>query len=183
MRKIVFSTVAVAALLTLSGCVPALSSTSPASGPDESSESSGPSPEPSFAESPDAEEEVGNLAFGDAVAYADNVSISVSVPAAYAPDEYAAGNDQAHNVAFTVTITNGSTENVEPAAYASVSSGGVEGSQIFDSALSTSPTTVLLPGQTVTWVEAYSIADPASIVFQISPSFEYDSTVFTNVAA
>lgn len=119
--------------------------------------------------------------------WADEVSLSVSAAAPFAPGEYAYGADQAHNVVFTLVITNNSTEVLEPSTYARVSSGGAEASPIFDSGnplgeIGSSPSTAILPGQTVQWLEAFSIADPASITFQISPSFDYEDAIFTNVS-
>ena len=145
-----------------------------------------PAENPSFA--PDAPEPEAatdlNSGFGDAITYVDDVAISVSAPAEYVAGEYAAGNDQAAAVIFTLTITNNSDENLQPATYSRVSSGGVEASRIFDSGgavdVSSSPNTVILPGGTVTWNEAYSVADPASIIFQIAPSFDYEDSIFTN---
>ncbi|SMH49653.1 hypothetical protein SAMN06295885_3374 [Rathayibacter oskolensis] len=125
------------------------------------------------------------VGFGEALAYTDGVTLSVSAPTEFTPTEYAAGNDQAVDVVFTLSIQNGSDENLEPFTYAEVSSGGVEASRIFDTDgeagdISTSPSTVILPGGSVTWKEAYSVADPASIVMQLSPSFDYQDAVFTN---
>jgi len=88
-------------------------------------------------------------------------------------------------VVFQLTITNGSDENLNPVTYSRVASGGTEASAIFDSGnsmgdIGLGPTTVILPGGTITWLEAYSLTDPSSIVFQISPSFDYQDAVFTN---
>lgn len=146
-----------------------------------------PAGDPSFA--PDAPESAPatdlNSAFGDAITYTDDVAISVSAPAEYVPGEYAAGDEQAANVIFTLTITNNSDANLQPSTYSRVSSGGVEASRIFDSGgavdVSSSPSTVILPGGTVTWNEAYSVADPASMIFQIAPSYDYEDSIFTNV--
>ncbi|KQQ06182.1 MULTISPECIES: DUF4190 domain-containing protein [unclassified Rathayibacter] len=125
------------------------------------------------------------VGFGDTFAYTDGVTLTVSAPEEFTPTEYAAGADQAVNVVFTLTIQNGSGQNLDPFTYADVSSGGVEASRIFDTDgvagdISTSPSTVILPGGSVTWKEAYSLADPASIVMQLSPSFDYQDAVFTN---
>lgn len=140
---------------------------------------------PSLAEQPDPPAVQENAAFGTAVTYVDEVSISVSEPAEFTPTEYAAGNDQAYQVVFSITITNGSDANLDPATYSRVSSGGVEASQIFDfdnsvGDLSYGPSTVILPGGTITWLEAYSITDLQSIIFQIAPSYDYDDAIFTN---
>lgn len=147
-----------------------------------SSESESEAPRPSFADAPEAEEELGNLAFGEAATFENGLSISVSAPAAYAPSEWASGADLPNNLAFTITITNGSDENFDSYAYSTVTSGGQAGSHIFDSEnnMSGSPSGVILPGQTITWTEAWSVADPNSIVFQIAPGWDYEEVIFTN---
>ncbi|NQX11018.1 DUF4190 domain-containing protein [Microbacteriaceae bacterium VKM Ac-2855] len=123
-------------------------------------------------------------AFGDTIAYDNNVTISVSAPSPFTPSETAFGADQANQVLVTMTITNGSAENLEPSVYATASSAGVAATDIYDSGnaagdVGASPTTTILPGGTATWVQAFSVADPADIVLQISPSFDYDDVIFS----
>ncbi|WP_240666060.1 hypothetical protein [Agromyces sp. LHK192] len=106
---------------------------------------------------PDA---VGTLAFGDTMIYEDGVELTVSEPQPYTPSEFAAGADQATNIVFTMTITNNSTENLEPLPFPQLSSGGQESSEIFDVTeagdIGLAPTNVILPGQSVTWQSAWS---------------------------
>lgn len=136
-------------------------------------------------EDPAAEEpELGNLAFGETASFEDGVTISVAAPVPYTPSEYAAGASFPTNVAIAVTITNGSEKNFEPLSNSTLTSGGQAGSQIFDSSndITMPPSGVILPGQSITWTEAWSVADVNAIVFQTTPSmFEYDEVVFTNV--
>lgn len=127
---------------------------------------------------------VGNLAFGDTMVWDDGVELGVSAPEPFTPTEYASGADLPNNIVFTITITNNSDANLEPLAYSRLSSGGQEGSQIFDidnpaGDISMAPTTVILPGQSVTWKEAWSVADPASLTMQIAPSWDYEDAIFT----
>jgi hypothetical protein len=42
---------------------------------------------------------------------------------------------------------------------------------------------VILPGQALSWVENWSVADPNSIVLSIQPGFDYLEAIFTNVPA
>lgn len=126
-----------------------------------------------------------NLAFGDTMVWQDNVEMTVSAPESFTPSEFAAGADLPQNIVFTITITNNSAENLEPLTYSRLSSGGQEGSQIFDSGNSAgeigmSPTTVILPGQSVTWKEAWSVMDPNSLTMQIAPNWEHEDAIFTN---
>lgn len=137
---------------------------------------------------PEPEVNEGILPFGQIMTWEDNVSISVSEPAPYAPQEWAAGvvEGQTHLV-FTLVLTNNSDEVFDPSVFSTVSSGGVEASAIFDSGnpageTTGGPTTPVLPGQTVKWLEAYSVADPAAITFQTAPSFSYEPVIFTNIA-
>lgn len=124
---------------------------------------------------------------GGVVTYTDGVSISVSTPADFVPTEYAAGADQAHQVVFTLVLTNGSTAPLDPYAYPTVSSGGAEATQIIDmdnpvGEVNFGPDTVVLPGQTVQWLQAYSIADPTKITVGVAPGLEYEDAIFTNIA-
>lgn len=173
---------AAAATLLLAGCMSPVAESSPPTA--SSSPAAKPDPSPSFAESPEEEDDKpGTLPFGDAVTYEDGVSISVSAPTSFTPSEYAAGVEQANQILFSFTITNDSDANLQPSAYSRLASGGAEASMIFDSenGAGSGPSTVLLPGQTVTWTEGYSVADPASLVLQVSPSFDYADAIFTNV--
>ena len=154
-----------------------IGSTSEATEPPAASESEEATPEPG---------PVGNLAFGDTMVWEDDVELTVSAPEPYTPTEFAAGADQASQLAFTMTITNNSTENLQPVVYTRLSSGGQEASQIFDvtadgTQIGVPPTTVVLPGESVTWTEAWSVADPNSLTMQIAPSFDYEDAIFTNV--
>ncbi|MDQ0576702.1 DUF2510 domain-containing protein [Agromyces albus] len=131
-------------------------------------------------------EPVGNLAFGQAMVWDNGVELTVSAPEAYTPSEYAAGADLANNIVFTMTIVNNSSENLEPFPAPRLSSGGQEASQIFDITaegqdIGIPPTTVILPGESVTWRSAWSVASPNSLTMEIAPSFEYDDAIFTNL--
>jgi hypothetical protein len=133
------------------------------------------------AEDDSAETTTENVAFGETVTYDDGLAVTVSAPEAFTPGEYAAGADQAAAVVFTITITNGTDANFDPTlAYPSVASSGVEGSSVYDSDASLDqPSTAVPAGQSVSWRAAFSVADPAQLILEISPGpFEYDSIVF-----
>ena len=125
--------------------------------------------------------------FGDTITWSDGVSISVGAPTTYTPTEYAAGVvDGSTNVVFEIVLTNNGAEPYDPVVWPSVSSGGVEASNIADvgSDLGTVglvPTTTVLPGQTIKWYQAFSVADANAITFQISPDPFGDKGVFTNI--
>ena len=138
---------------------------------------------------PPAEDEPGSvagLAFGDTMAWDDGVTMTVSEPESFTPSEFAVGGDQSEDLVFTLTITNDSTENVQPVVISTLSSGGTEATRIIDvgaegGQVGIPPTTPVLPGESITWQEAWSVADPDSLTMQTAPSFGYESVVFTNV--
>jgi hypothetical protein len=133
------------------------------------------------AEDDSAETTTENVAFGETVTYDDGLAVTVSAPEPFTPGEYAAGADQAAAVVFTITITNGTDKNFDPTlAYPSVASSGVEASSVYDSDASLDqPSTAVPAGQSVSWRAAFSVADPAQLILEISPGpFEYDSIVY-----
>jgi hypothetical protein len=133
------------------------------------------------AEDDSAETTTENVAFGETVTYDDGLAVTVSAPEPFTPGEYAAGADQAAAVVFTITITNGTDANFDPTlAYPSVASSGVEASSVYDSDASLDqPSTAVPAGQSVSWRAAFSVADPAQLILEISPGpFEYDSIVY-----
>src|SRR5689334_4341570 len=75
-------------------------------------------------------------AFGQTKIYTDGIAVTVTAPQPYTPSASAAGV-QAGESAFvvTITITNGTSGNFDPAVVrVSAQGGGVEASEIFDSA-------------------------------------------------
>lgn len=182
MKKIVLPVAAAVLAVMLAGCVPAGTAKSPEA-PSSSESPVDEVAEPSFAPEPEPAPDPGNLAFGDVMTWEDGLALSVSTPVPFTPGEYAAGGGQAHNVMFTFTVTNGSTENYEDYVYTTVTSGGAAGESIYDSGqgLSGPPSGVILPGQTISWTEGWSVADPNAIVLSTAPGFDYEGVIFTNV--
>lgn len=183
MKKLIATSAAIVLAVTLAGCS---TGGSPASKPADKPAASEPSfaPEPTV-EAPEPPAASGPIVvkLGEAVTYEDGVSISVSTPVEYIPTQYAAGSDQPVNVVFTITITNGTAGAIEPFAYGQVTSGGISGSQIFDSGgpveIGNGPSAAILAGQAFSWNEAWSIADLATLQYQVSPGFEYEDAIFT----
>lgn len=139
-------------------------------------------------EATDAPEDgaMGGLEFGDTMTWDDGVTMSVAEPEPFTPSDLSAGADQAVNLVFTLTITNDSSENLQPVVISTLSSDGTEATRIFDigadgGQVGIPPTTAILPGESITWREAWSVADEASLTMQTAPSFQYEPAVFTNV--
>lgn len=136
-------------------------------------------------ETTEAAAEPTNPTFGQTWTWDDGLAITVSAPTEYAATEYAAGTvDGQSNIAFTVTVTNGTDEDIS-ALFMTVQvvSGGKEGSQIFDTeGGSDIPTADILPGETLSWTQAFSVVDPADIRVSVENSLDFDSEAvhFTN---
>lgn len=143
-----------------------------------------------FGEPEQPQAPVGDLAFGDTMTWNDGVALTVSAPEPYTPSPFAVGATLANNVVFTMTITNDSTEDLQPVPLPTLSSGGQDASQIFDIGedlegngddVGIPPTAIVPPGGSVSWRVAWSVADPASLTMQAAPSFTYADATFTNV--
>lgn len=178
MRKFIVALMAVFALV-LTGC-----STSTTIDPSPSASAAQPvqNPAPATEESKN-----GTLKFGDVMTWKDGISISVSEPTPFEPGANSAGAVAGQtNVLYTIVLTNGTDKPLEPFVSASVSSGGAESNAIFDmgnplGAIGDVPRTVVLPGQTVKWVEGYSLADPNAVTLQVAPTFSHNKAIFTNI--
>jgi len=130
-------------------------------------------------------ESTGVLAFGDTQTWDDGVSMTVSGPEPFTPSDLAAGADQAEDVVFTLTITNDSSENVQPVVFSGLESDGVEATRILDvgaegGQVGIPPTTAVLPGESITWREAWSVADSTSLSMRTAPSFAYEDVTWTS---
>jgi hypothetical protein len=130
----------------------------------------------------------GTDAFGAAHTWSDGTSISVSAPAPFTASEYAAGVTPGQTqLLFTLVLTNGTKSTItDPFIDDSMSSGGTQASAITDIGnpigdIGETPSTAILPGQTIKWLEAYSVADPANLTFEIEPGIGYKPAIFTNI--
>lgn len=123
------------------------------------------------------------LVFGETFTYDDGVAMTVATPVAYTPGQYAAGADLASNVAIAFTVVNGSNEVLSLLSDTSVTSGGTAASSITDlenSAISAiGGSADVLPGQSYTWTQAYSLADGTDVTVAVAPTFGYESAYWT----
>ncbi|AZZ56685.1 hypothetical protein [Rathayibacter iranicus] len=121
--------------------------------------------------------------FNDGIIYDDKVAVGVAEPTTFQPGERATGADQAHQVVLTFAIKNDSDKAFDPQLRVNVSSGGVEASRIYDYSSTEKfeePRTSVLPGGSVTWRQAFSVADPKSLVVEIAADFDRPKAIFTN---
>jgi hypothetical protein len=178
-RKLVALLAASALAITLAGCTGGSAKQNADAAP-----TALPTPVTAEATAEPAAEEGGfqPLAFGQTNEWEDGLAIAISEPAAYTPTEYAAGVDGPNAIYFTITLTNGTDEPVQPLVLTSLSSGGAEGGSIFDTGndmpTEGAPATAVLPGKSVSWIEAYSVVDPADLTLQVTPGYAYDAAIF-----
>jgi len=171
-----------ALMLTACGPTTKAAETAPSASPSIAQPVESPTPAPAEAA---VEENPMLKTFGEAMNWTDGISISVSKPSAFKAGEYAAGvTPGLKQVVFEVVLTNNTKAALKPSVYSTVASGGSEASAIFDTGNPTGsidggPKTAILPGKTVKWLEAYSVADVKDITFQISPSFDHEDAIFT----
>ena len=126
----------------------------------------------------------GTQTFGTTWEWPDGLKVTVSQPSSFNPSSYAAGIEGFTKfVQFDVTVENGTQKKYEPSAmYLSVQSGGGEAEQVFDTnhGMNGTPSTVLLPGRSVSFKVAFGVKDPADLVMEVTPTFDYDPAIFVS---
>lgn len=124
-----------------------------------------------------------NPKIGDTATYPDGIKVTIKDLGEFTPSQTAAGVGEGVAHKLEITLENGSSKNLEPNLFhVTVASGGKESSHIFDTAngLDMAPMTTILPGKSVTWVAAYSLADPADVTVEVSTlDFDHDKIIFT----
>lgn len=81
-----------------------------------------------------------------------------------------------------MTLVNGTATEFEPIAFqATMQSGNVEAESMYITSLGVlgAPSTVLLPGREAVFRIAFAVSNPADLVMEVRPGFEYDSAIFT----
>ncbi|TLQ45473.1 DUF4190 domain-containing protein [Streptomyces marianii] len=132
----------------------------------------------------DGEDATGKaLAAGDSAVYDDDLTITVSEPAAWTPGEYSIGHTKGNKAyKVTVTIENSGKEKFEAAlvtAEARAGKDGVKAESIYDGKVGEPFTGTILPGKKVTAVWAFDApADAGNLTVELSPGFGYDAGVW-----
>ncbi len=119
--------------------------------------------------------------FDGTFAWEDGLSVTVSAPTPFTPSEYATTAAPAH-LGFTVTITNNTGTIYEPAMFSmGGQSGSTEAEEVYDSesGLTGTPYVGLLDGRQAVFTVGFGVADPADVVLEVRPGFEYDEAYFT----
>ncbi|NQX36640.1 hypothetical protein [Herbiconiux sp. VKM Ac-2851] len=129
-----------------------------------------------------AETEVVPALYDQTVTYDDGLQISVAAPESFSPSPQASGAGQPANIAVTVTVYNGSSADFVPGTVTSVVSAGASGNPIVDPSNGMTglpPAATVPPGATVSYVEAYSVADADDVVYVVTPAAAYLPARFT----
>lgn len=123
--------------------------------------------------------------FGDTFEWDNGLSVTVSPGTPFTPSEYSAEDPASPHLGFTVTVLNNTGETYDPTLFlVSAQSGTTEATQIFDSAngFEGTPTTGVLDGRESTFAVGFGVADPADVVMEVSPGFDYEPALFTTTA-
>lgn len=125
----------------------------------------------------EAPKDDGIATFGEQAITSDGIAVTVSKPKPYDPSEWASINKGPKNyIVFTVTVVNDSKEPYDPSMfYSTLQSGNAEASTIYDSPVSDTPMTKVLPGREVKWQVAYSVKNPDDLVMEVNPYLTFDT--------
>ena len=173
---------AVALIATLTACsTPAATTSDPAAKPATSEAPAAVEEAPASVENPLIKN------FGEIVSYQDGVSISVALVGPFTPTNLAiVGPATETPTVFKIVLTNNSDKPLEPGVLPQANSGGTPATYIADVGnpeygdLGMTPTTSILPGQTLEWYTAFGITDLNDVTMQLTPApFEYDDAIFT----
>lgn len=132
-----------------------------------------------------------NAKFGSSYKWSDGVEVTISAAQPYTPsnseiDQIAGGPATDKDIFFTITLHNGSQQNVDAStSQLTLTSGGTEANSEPDAAgpagLGMGPQTPILPGQTVTWKAAFRVANPDDLTGQFDlTDFTHQPAIFTN---
>jgi hypothetical protein len=124
--------------------------------------------------------------FGQVYTWTDGLDVTVAAGVPFTPSEYAVSTPAPVYLSFTITITNKTGKPYDPTLFnVTAQSVGKESESIYDSDndLTGSPTTSVLDGRDATFAVGFGVADPADVVLEISPGFDYDSALFATDGA
>lgn len=175
--------VAILAVLTLTGCETQSGGPGePVAGDNRPSATDGAA---APTEAPEEEPEAsGPLKFGQTFTWDNNVSVTIGAPEPYTPTETACCPEPGQAaVLIPVTLVNKGAENYDPSLFSvTLQSGNVEADAIFDSGagIDGAGSTPILPGRETAFKVAFAVTNPADLVLQVSPGFEYDPAIFTS---
>lgn len=122
--------------------------------------------------------------FGKTIRFDNGVTLAVGRPTAFHPQypEFVSAGNRRHFVKFRVTLTNTTSEVLDPSlTTGAVTSGETEGESVYEDGLD-APDEKILPGKSRTWWMGYGVADPTRLTLTVSVGFldGYPDVLFTN---
>ena len=123
--------------------------------------------------------------FGETLKRGDGLEVTVSPPESFTPGRYSAGGEGSpEHVRLEVTLKNGTDEAFDPSMlYATVTSGGAEGEEIFDDGLDGAPMTTVLPGKSVTYPVGFGVKDSSDVLMEIELDWVGETAIFGTKSA
>ena len=126
----------------------------------------------------------GVATFGEKYDYEDGLSIKVSKPGRYTPDEYAdfRKGDKSF-IQLTVTVLNDTGKVYDPTGlFTSATTGEREAQEVYDETMGSGLSTKILPGKTKMYSVAYGVDRGKDFVLQVSPGYtEDDESEYTEI--
>ena len=147
----------------------------------ESGSDAGESAEP--AEDSDGDDNI--APFGETLKRGDGLEVTVTPPESFEPGRYSAGGEKSpEHVRLEITLKNGTDEPFDPSMlYATVTSGGAEGEEVFDDGLEGAPMTTVLPGKSVTYPVGFGVKDSSDVLMEIELDWVGETAIFGTKAA
>ncbi|SED22351.1 DUF4190 domain-containing protein [Streptomyces sp. TLI_105] len=118
---------------------------------------------------------------GDSSVYDDDLTVTVSDPKPYSPDEYAAGHTKGNKAyQVTVVIENKGKEKFDTALVslsATAGKNGVAAEEIFDNKVGSGFEGTIMPGKKATITAAFDAPkDAKNLTVEVNPGFTYDAS-------
>ncbi|WP_030690319.1 DUF4190 domain-containing protein [Streptomyces globisporus] len=118
---------------------------------------------------------------GDSSVYDDDLTVTVSDPKPYSPDEYAAGHTKGNKAyQVTVVIENKGKEKFDTALVslsATAGKNGVTAEEIFDNKVGSGFEGTIMPGKKATITAAFDAPEDAkNLTVEVNPGFTYDAS-------
>ena len=133
---------------------------------------------------PAAETAPSVLSFGETASWDDGLEVTIAVPEAFTPSETALefmAAEHLHYVKLGIRVVNGTTVPYDASQFLiSAQSSNQEAEVVFDteSGLDGGPMTAVLPGREAEFFYGFGVSDPADLVVEVAPGYEWDPVFF-----
>jgi len=131
---------------------------------------------------PDTSSSYDSTRFGRSAVVGNGLQVQAGIPESFTPSATAAGNSGVRAFVTEITVRNGTGQALNPSMItASASVNGQEAGSVFDSAQDIGlPTTIILPGHSVTYRAVFSSpVEHGAVQVDVSPGFSNGTASFT----